>query len=135
MQGRTLKIANVEYHFPGSDIVSFVDPGKGRPYARIRPPGQNFDLIYSSRAGSRKNWQSPDVPLVTSLNDHPADGFNERDFSGGKTICRLGQPYFNCGLRITDEGAQWSVVFDEIHVESSDAIRRKAAEVLKQYRS
>lgn len=134
MEEKRLTVGDVTYTFPADHIFSFMNPGEGRPFARIRPPGESYDLIYSYRAKYRKNWQGSDVPLVTGINDYPSDRFEKFQFGNNVTVCREGHPYYSCGLMMMDDGVAWSVVFSKDQVQNSESIRKSVVEMLQAYR-
>ena len=49
-EDKRLTIGGVTYTFPARDVRSFTEAGEGSSFARVRPRGQLFDLIYSARA-------------------------------------------------------------------------------------
>lgn len=136
MDDKQLTVGKITYNFPASHIFRFTNPGEGHPFARIRPPGQKYDLVYSEFSKFRRNFQGHNVPLVTGINDRSASPtFKEFNFPDGKTVCRLDQPYYSCGLNINDDGVTWSVIFNSDQVSESDSIRKSALEALRMYRS
>ena len=135
-EDKQLVVEGVTYTFPASHIKGFINPGEGLPYANIRPAGQEFDIIYDYRAKYKRNYSGSSTPLVVTVNDHPSPtSFQQIDFPGGVTICRDDHPGYGCGLRIEDEVAAWSVVFNNDQAPNSEAIRSLATEALKRYRS
>lgn len=131
---KQLAVGEVTYGFPAEEVLRFTSPGDGQPYARLRPQGQSFDLIYSSRASTRRNWQGDQAPLVTSINDHPSPRFSRHQSELVTVVCRDGGLHFGCGIQVNDQGVSWSVVFDKEEIAQADAIRTAALEVLKRYR-
>ena len=81
-----------------------------------------------------RNWQGAGAPLVTGINDYQAPSFDSFDFPLGKTVCRTGVPYRDCGLRIEDAGVGWAIHFDRSQVSSSPGIRSEAVRLIKSYR-
>ena len=135
-EDKRLTVSSVAYVFPADQVQSFTEPGEGSPFARVRPRGRLFDLIYSERAKYRRNWQGKGAPLVTSVNDHSSSGNFERfDSDDFVTVCRGDLPYFGCGIQIEDAGVPWSVVFNRDQVPDAAAIRASALAALQKYRT
>lgn len=134
MEDKQLTIGNVTYTFPAEHVFSFTNAGEGHPFARIRPPEAEFDLIYDSLLKHKRNWEGPTTTPVAGINDHPADSFEKYESDGVVIVCRVGQPHYNCGLSITDETVQWSVVFDRQKVSQGKSVRDAAVQLLRKYR-
>ena len=131
-----MTVGAVTYHFPAEHIDQFIEPGEGLPYAKLRPPGANFQLIYLARDKYSRNFAGGNAPLISTVTDHSApEPFEHFNTASGVTVCRNDHPHYGCGLRIEDEGVAWSVVFDRDQVPNSDAIRAAAENILKTYRS
>lgn len=134
MEEKQLSVGSVTYAFPADHIEAFTNPGEGEPYVRLRPPGSQYDLIYSARARYRTNWTGEDTPLVSSINDHRSRKFEQFGSPNAIIVCRSDQPFYSCGLQIVDNVVVWSVVFNRDQVPNGDMIRESAAKTLKTYR-
>lgn len=134
-EDKRLTIGGVTYTFPARDVRSFTEAGEGSPFARVRPRGQLFDLIYSARARYRRNHQGDGTPLVTSVNDHSSSSFERYDSSGFVTVCRGGQPYFSCGMNVEDRGVTWTIVFTRDQLPDAPSVRASAIQALQKYGS
>lgn len=134
MQQTEVSFDGVHYTFPSDHIRAHITPDEGSPFIRIRPPGENFDLLHSASTWTRKNWQGAGTPLVSTINDHPSPEFSKHNASGGVTVCRSDQPFYSCGLQLKHTGVVWSVVFNADQVTKSDQIRVSALRILEQYR-
>jgi hypothetical protein len=135
-EDKRLTVSGVTYTFPAEQVQSFLEPGEGPPFVRVRARGRLFDLIYSERAKTRQNFQGEGAPLVTTVNDHSSRSDFERfDSDGVITVCRGDHPYYGCGIRIEDNGVPWSIVFNRDQVPDAASIRAAALETLQKYRS
>ena len=132
---RQLTVGNVTYTFPSNRVQRFTEPGDGSPFARVRPGGQLFDLIYSERAKHRRNWQGGGSPLITSVNDHRSRHFERFNFDGFVVVCRAEQPYYSCGMHLEHRGIPWTVVFNRDQLADAEAIRTSAIAALQKYGS
>lgn len=134
-EDKQLTVGGVTYSFPSNRVQSFTEPGDGLPFARVRPGGQLFDLIYSERAKYRRNWLGGGSPLITSVNDHRSRQFERFNFDGFEVVCRAEQPYYSCGMHLEDRGVPWTIVFNRDQLADADAIRASAIGALRKYGS
>jgi hypothetical protein len=130
-----LEVEGVVYALPSGQVEARVRPGEGKPFIRVRPDGEIFDLIYYTRAKQMRNEAGQNVPLISRITDHPSPSpFRYSAFPAGVTVCRDDYPFYSCGLVIDDASVRWSVLFGRKHVADSEAIRAAAARVLRAYR-
>lgn len=133
---KALTIKGVDYRFPASHepAVTSEQEGAFGAFARVKPPGEPFHLIYSQRH-YRPNKQGGDIPTIHWVNDANADAI-VRIEHGETAVCAKAHPlqHFTCGIRVMDANLRWAAVFDRDQVANAATIHARAAAYLKAYR-
>ena len=127
-----LVIDGIAYSVP----VTHAQSRAGTPplqFIRIRPPDRPFELIHDHRTAKKvatNGW-----PVIFSLNDGTAPTVEHAESDGLKIVCvRAPAPAGGCGFRLSDRGAEWTVLFPQMHLASAGRIRDEAAAQLQAYR-
>lgn len=111
----SLRIGDAVYRIPQKHILSLTE--QPHQFVRIKDPERNFELVYDSRTEDKEDalgW-----PVLFSLNDAGAPKIERHSSGDLKVVCRRAvNPRGGCGVRISHEGADWTVLFPRAHFEA-----------------
>lgn len=126
----SLKIGDAVYRVPAKHILSLTE--EPHQFVRIKDPQRSFELVYDSRTQGKEDPRG--WPVLFSLNDGQAPQIERHSSRDLKVVCRRAvNPRGGCGVRISHEGADWTVLFPRAHFERAQAVRDQALEDLEAY--
>jgi hypothetical protein len=133
---RSITVSGITYRFPKDHVGGFVPDGNVGPYVRLRPPGENFSLVYSKDV-YRPNEQGPNVPTIAHVNHVPRSPtfqVTTQESDAGLIVCFSETLRFGCGLRITDKNVPWSLLFSSKDAPQAVNMAARAERHLSTYR-
>jgi hypothetical protein len=104
-------------------------------YLRVKLPEEGMMLVIDEWKHNIASFHGPDVPVVSGVSDKSTIEITTTHLDGETVVCGRPAPHYDCGFRVNDGAAAWSVLFDRAHKDRVRQIKATALQAINGFRT